>query len=74
MINCPMALVGDEMDLSWRLDLLGGLRATQGDRVIGPFRSQKTGVLLEEKVGKVILDSNRIDAEQTLADHRVSKD
>jgi DNA-binding SARP family transcriptional activator len=34
------------VDLPWRLDLLGGLRATQGNRVIERFRSQKTGVLL----------------------------
>src|SRR5262245_7892326 len=30
----------------WRIELLGGLRARHGDRVISRFRSYKTGVLL----------------------------
>jgi len=30
----------------WRIDLLGGLRAAQGGRVITRFRTQKTGALL----------------------------
>lgn len=34
------------METRWRIGLLGELRATQGDRVISRFRSQKTGVLL----------------------------
>src|SRR6266852_4590920 len=34
------------METRWRIELLGGLRATQGGRVISRFRSQKTGGLL----------------------------
>src|SRR5712692_9853562 len=34
------------METRWRIELLGGLRAIQGDRVISRFRSQKTGGLL----------------------------
>src|SRR6266571_4791850 len=34
------------METRWRIELMGGLRATQGDRVISRFRSQKTGGLL----------------------------
>src|SRR6266851_10370802 len=34
------------MDLRWRIELLGGLRARQGDRVISRFRTHKTGALL----------------------------
>jgi predicted ATPase/DNA-binding SARP family transcriptional activator len=34
------------MDVRWRIELLGGLRATQGDREITRFRSRKTGALL----------------------------
>src|SRR5688572_15737230 len=30
----------------WRIELFGGLRAVQGDRVITRFRTEKTGVLL----------------------------
>jgi PAS domain S-box-containing protein len=31
---------------TWRIELLGGLRATHGDQVITHFRTQKTGALL----------------------------
>jgi hypothetical protein len=34
------------MNAPWRIDLLGWLRAVQGDRVIRHFRMQKTGALL----------------------------
>ncbi len=34
------------MDARCRIELLGGLRATQGDRTITRFRTQKTGALL----------------------------
>jgi predicted ATPase/DNA-binding SARP family transcriptional activator len=34
------------MDVRWRIEMLGGLRAMQGDRVLTRFRTQKTGVLL----------------------------
>src|SRR5258708_5873142 len=34
------------MSVSWRIELLGGLRAIQGERVITRFRTQKAGVLL----------------------------
>jgi predicted ATPase/DNA-binding SARP family transcriptional activator len=34
------------MDAPWRIKMLGWLRATQGDRVVTRFRSQKTGALL----------------------------
>jgi predicted ATPase/DNA-binding SARP family transcriptional activator len=30
----------------WRIELLGGLRAVQGDRIVTHFRTQKTGLLL----------------------------
>jgi predicted ATPase/DNA-binding SARP family transcriptional activator len=34
------------MDTPWRIEMLGGLRAVQGDRVMTRFRTQKTGLLL----------------------------
>src|SRR5262245_60851495 len=34
------------MDGPWRIELLGGLRATQRDRTITRFRTRKTGALL----------------------------
>src|SRR5437762_1756959 len=34
------------MDTPWRIELLGRLRATQGDRVVTRFRAQRTGLLL----------------------------
>jgi DNA-binding SARP family transcriptional activator len=34
------------MDAPWRIELLGWLRATQGDRVVARFRTSKTGALL----------------------------
>jgi predicted ATPase/DNA-binding SARP family transcriptional activator len=34
------------MDARWRIELLGGLRAQRGDRVITHFRTHKTGALL----------------------------
>jgi predicted ATPase/DNA-binding SARP family transcriptional activator len=34
------------MDSRWRIELFGGLRATQGEREITRFRTQKTGALL----------------------------
>src|SRR5262245_26308447 len=34
------------MEAPWRIELLGWLRATQGERVVTRFRSQKTGALL----------------------------
>jgi DNA-binding SARP family transcriptional activator len=34
------------MDTPWRIELLGRLRATQGDRVVTRFRAQKGGALL----------------------------
>lgn len=34
------------MDAPWRIELLGRLRATQGDRVVTRFRARKTGLLL----------------------------
>jgi adenylate cyclase len=34
------------MDARWRIQLLGGLQATQGGRVVSRFRSQKYGLLL----------------------------
>jgi DNA-binding SARP family transcriptional activator len=34
------------MEARWQIELLGGLRATRGDRVITQFRTQKTGALL----------------------------
>jgi DNA-binding SARP family transcriptional activator len=34
------------MDARWRIELLGRLRAVQGDRVLTRFRTQKTGALL----------------------------
>jgi predicted ATPase/DNA-binding SARP family transcriptional activator len=34
------------MDTPWRIELLGGLRATRDDRVIARFQTQKTGALL----------------------------
>lgn len=34
------------IEQSWRIELFGGLRARQGNRVIGRFRTQKTGALL----------------------------
>src|SRR5437016_14252257 len=34
------------MDEPWRIELLGGLRATLGDRVVSRFRSHQTGGLL----------------------------
>jgi predicted ATPase/DNA-binding SARP family transcriptional activator len=34
------------MHVRWRIEMLGGLRAVQGDRVLTRFRTQKTGVLL----------------------------
>src|SRR5712692_10235817 len=37
---------GESREGRWRIELLGGLRATQRNRVIERFRSQKTGVLL----------------------------
>jgi predicted ATPase/DNA-binding SARP family transcriptional activator len=33
------------MDAPWRIELLGGLRARQRDRVVSRFRTQKTGAL-----------------------------
>jgi DNA-binding SARP family transcriptional activator len=37
---------GDKMSTSWRIELLGGPRAIQGERVITRFRIQKVGALL----------------------------
>src|SRR5712692_7844579 len=34
------------MATQWRIELFGGLRATQADRVVTRFRTQKTGLLL----------------------------
>src|SRR5207247_9700715 len=34
------------MDRRWQIDLMGRLRATQGDRVVTRFRAQKGGALL----------------------------
>jgi predicted ATPase/DNA-binding SARP family transcriptional activator len=34
------------MKAPWQIELLGGLRVTQGDRVLTRFRTQKTGALL----------------------------
>jgi predicted ATPase/DNA-binding SARP family transcriptional activator len=34
------------MEQRWRIELFGGLRARQGDRLVGRFRTQKTGALL----------------------------
>src|SRR6266571_3153776 len=34
------------MHTPWRIELLGRLRATQGDRVVTRFRARKTGALL----------------------------
>src|SRR5260370_305541 len=34
------------MHTLWRIELLGRLRATQGDRVVTRFRARKTGALL----------------------------
>jgi DNA-binding SARP family transcriptional activator len=34
------------MDVWWRIELLGGLQAVRGDRVVTRFRTQKTGILL----------------------------
>jgi DNA-binding SARP family transcriptional activator len=34
------------MDGCWRIEMLGGLRAVQGDHVLTRFRTQKTGALL----------------------------
>src|SRR5437016_8761973 len=34
------------MDALWRIELLGGLRATRDDRVVTRFQTQKTGALL----------------------------
>src|SRR5438067_5489258 len=34
------------MDTPWRIELLGRLRATQGDHVVTRFRARKTGLLL----------------------------
>src|SRR5207244_2945613 len=33
-------------DVRWRIELLGGLRATQGERVVARFSTQRTGALL----------------------------
>jgi predicted ATPase/DNA-binding SARP family transcriptional activator len=48
----PANMVAEEkggfrlMDVRWRIEILGGLRAVQGDRVLTRFRTQKTGSLL----------------------------
>jgi DNA-binding SARP family transcriptional activator len=34
------------MQTRWRIELLGGLRATHADRVVTRFRTQRTGALL----------------------------
>src|SRR5262249_23396228 len=34
------------MDVRWRIEMLGGFRAVEGDRVLTRFRTQKTGALL----------------------------
>ncbi len=34
------------LEQGWRIELFGGLRARQGQRVVGRFRTQKTGALL----------------------------
>jgi DNA-binding SARP family transcriptional activator len=34
------------MDTPWRIEMLGWLRASQGDRLLTRFRSQQTGALL----------------------------
>src|SRR5215213_2657018 len=34
------------MDVRWRIELLGGLRAVQGDHVLTRFRTQKTAALV----------------------------
>src|SRR6266849_7276117 len=34
------------MDTRWRIELLGRLRATQGDHVVTRFRARRTGALL----------------------------
>jgi predicted ATPase/DNA-binding SARP family transcriptional activator len=35
-----------QMDVRWRIEMLGGLRAVQGHQVLTRFRTQKTGSLL----------------------------
>src|SRR5262245_48049647 len=39
-------LENESMELRWRIELLGGLRATRGDRVVTRFQRQKAGALL----------------------------
>src|SRR6266571_1651618 len=39
-------LSGETMGGRWQIELLGGLRAKQGDRVVTHFRRQKVGALL----------------------------
>lgn len=34
------------LEQGWRIELFGGLRARQGQRIVGRFRTQKTGALL----------------------------
>ena len=34
------------MDTPWHIELLGRLRATQGDHVVTRFRARRTGALL----------------------------
>src|SRR5260370_42558967 len=34
------------METRWRIELLGGLRAVQADRVVSRFQTQKIGLLL----------------------------
>src|SRR5688500_7177385 len=34
------------MDTQWHIELLGGLRASQGDIIVSRFRTQKTAALL----------------------------
>src|SRR5262245_37877560 len=38
--------LGEGMEPRWRIELLGGLRAVQGDRAITRFRTLKSGELL----------------------------
>src|SRR5438105_4651494 len=34
------------MNAPWRIEMLGGLRATQGEQVVARFQTRKTGALL----------------------------
>src|SRR5438034_355379 len=39
------------MDARWRIELIGGLRATQADRVVTRFRTQKTVLVPDARPG-----------------------